>query len=145
MDDMDELVFKQFLISLGHAAMTDAFAVTIATLPIIAAVLYFVAYGFDHWWFTAGFFAWIVGSSVTKIGNMPIYKWVADPKNTDPEALRKQRHRLGVTNNWRAWITLGSVILMACQFSVVDAAVIVALSVAVTPPLLWLARKYIPG
>lgn len=93
MDDMDELVFKRFLISLGHAAMTDALAVTIATLPIIAAVLYFVAYGFGHWWFTAA---------------------------------------------------LGSVILMACQFGV-DVAVIVALSVAVTPPLPWLAGKYIPG
>jgi len=145
MDDMDELAFKRFLSSLGHAAMTNAFAVTIATLPIIAAVLYFVAYGFDHWWFTAGFAAWIVGSSITKIGNMPVYKWVADPSNTDPQELRSQRRRLGVANNWRAWITLGSVILMACQFSVIGVAVVVVLSAAVTPPLLWLARKYIPG
>jgi hypothetical protein len=145
MNDMDELAFKRFLNSLGHAAMTDAFAVTIATLPIIAAVLYFVAYAFNHWWFSAGFVAWIIGSSITKIGNMPIYKWVADSKNTDPEELRRQRHRLGVANNWRAWITLASVILMACQFSVFDVAIVVASSAVVTPPLLWLARKYIPS
>jgi hypothetical protein len=143
MDDMDELAFKRFLNSLGHAAMTDAFAVTIATLPIIAAVLYFAAYGFNHWWFTAGFVAWIIGSSITKIGNMPIYKWVADPKNTDPEELRRQRRRLGVANNWRAWITLASVILMACQFSVFDATIVVVAGAATAPPLLSLARKYI--
>jgi hypothetical protein len=96
-------------------------------------------------WFTAGFVAWIIGSSITKIGNMPIYKWVADTKNTDPEELRRQRRRLGVANNWRAWITLASVILMACQFSVFDVAIVVALTAAVTPPLLWLASKYIPS
>ena len=145
MDDMDVLAFKRFAKSLGHAAMTNAFAVTIATLPIIAAVAYFAAYGFSQWWFTAGFVAWIIGSSITKIGNMPVYKWIADPHNTDPEELRRQRRRLGVANNWRAWITLASVILMACQFSVLDAMIVVAASAACAAPLLWLARRYIPG
>jgi len=145
MDDMDELAFKRFLNSLGHAAMTNAFAVTIATLPIIAGALYFVAYGFNHWWFTAGFVAWIIGSSITKIGNMPVYKWIADPKNSDPEELRKQRRRLSVANNWRAWMTLASVILMACQFSVFDVTIVAVASAAIAPLLLWLARKYVPG
>jgi hypothetical protein len=73
-------------------------AVTIATLPIIAAPVYFLAYGFNHWWFAAGFVAWIMASSITKIGNMPIYKWVAEPMNTDPQELRRQRHRSGVAD-----------------------------------------------
>jgi hypothetical protein len=145
MDDMDEPSFKRFMNALGRAAMTNPFAVTIATLPVIAAIPYFVFYGFHHWWFTAGLVAWMVGSTITKISNMPVYKWVGDPANNDPEELRKRRRILGRANNLRAWITLASVSLMACQFGVREVAVVVAFSVLVTYPLLWLARKYIPG
>jgi hypothetical protein len=145
MDDMEPLAFKGFMNALGRAAMTSPFAVTIATLPIIAAVPYFVVYGFGHWWFTAGFVAWMVGSTVTKISNMPVYKWVGDPANNDPEELRRQRRILGRANGLRAWITLGSVILMACQFGVREVAIVVAFGALVTPPLLWLARKYTPS
>lgn len=144
MNDMDPSEFKRFMNALGQAAMTDPFAVTIATLPIIAAVAYFVAYGFHHPWFTAGFVAWMIGSSITKIGNMPVYGWVGNPKNDDPDELRKRRRILGRANNLRAWITLASVILMACQFGVREVALVVAVALLVSPPLLWLARKYIP-
>jgi hypothetical protein len=145
MDEMEEPAFKRFLNTLGKTVMKNPFAVTVATLPIIAALLYFPIYGFGHWWFTAGFVAWMIGSTVTKISNMPVYKWVGNPQNTDPEELRKKRRTLARANNLRAWITLGSVILMACQFGVREVAVVVAFSVLVTFPLLWLARKYIPS
>jgi len=145
MDDMDPPAFKRFVNALDRAAMTSAFLVTIATLPIIAAVAYFIAFGFGHWWFTAGFVVWMIGSTITKVSNLPVYKWVADPANNDPEELRKQRRILGRANNVRAWITLGSVTLMACQFGVREVAVVIAASLLVTPPLLWLARRYIPS
>src|ERR1700694_1297042 len=116
MNELDELEFKRFLNQLDKAAMSDPFAVTIATLPIIAAVVYFLAFGFGHWWFTAGILTWLVGGTVTKVTNMAIYHWVADPNNTDREELGKQRHKLQLANNARAWLTLGSVALMACQF-----------------------------
>jgi hypothetical protein len=102
MNDMDELEFKRFLNRLDRAAMADPFAVTLATLPIIAAVLYFLAYGFGHWWFTAGFVIWAVGSAMTKLTNMPVYQWVADPTHTDPGALRQQRRKLHFGNRPRA-------------------------------------------
>src|SRR3981081_1502870 len=60
MNELDELEFKRFLNRLDKAAMSDPFAVTVATLPNITAVLYFVAYGFGHWWFTAGIIVWFV-------------------------------------------------------------------------------------
>jgi len=145
MDDMDPPAFKRFVNALDRAAMTSAFLVTIATLPILAAVAYFIAYGFGHWWFTAGFVVWMIGSTVTKVSNLPVYKWVANPANNDPEELRKQRRILGRANDVRAWITLGSVILMACQFGVREVAIVVAASLLVTPRLLWLARRYVPG
>jgi hypothetical protein len=145
MNELDELDFKRFLNLLDQSAMADPFAVTVATLPIIAAVLYFVAYGFNHWWFTAGFIAWLVGSGITKVTNMPIYQSVADPQNTDPAELRQQRHQLQRANNARAWLTLGSVLLMACQFGVREVILVTAAAVILAFPLLWLARRYTPG
>ncbi len=145
MNDMDEPAFKRFLNALGRTAMSNHLAVTVATLPIIAAVLYFAAYGFNHRWFTAGFMAWLIGSGITKITNMPVYRWVGDPKNNDPEELKKQRRKLQLGNNSRAWLTFASVVLMACQFGVREVAIVLALSGAISLPLTWLARKYIPN
>jgi hypothetical protein len=145
MNDLDELEFKRFLNQLDKAAMSDPFAVTVATLPTIAAVVYFLAYGFGHWWFTASFLVWLVGGTITKVTNMPIYQWVADPKNTDPEELRKQRRKLQLANNARAWLTLGSVALMACQFGVIEVVLTTAAAVIIAFPLLLLARRYTPG
>jgi hypothetical protein len=140
MNDMDEPAFKRFLNALDRTAMTNHLAVTVATLPIIAAVLYFTAYGFNHWWFTAGFIAWMIGSTITKINNMPVYRWVGDPKNNDPEELRKQRHKLQLANNLRAWLTFASVVLMACQFGVREVVIVLVLSAVISVPLIWLAR-----
>src|SRR5258708_4441340 len=144
MNDMDPPVFKKFLNTLVGTAMSDPFAVTIATIPIILVIFYFVAYGFGHWWFTAGIVVWMTASVATKVTNMPIYKWVGDPKNTDPEELRKKRHTLELGNNWRAWLTLVSVILMACQFGATAVAIVAAACALITYPSLWLPRKYMP-
>jgi hypothetical protein len=145
MNDMDEAAFKRFLNALGKTAMSSPFAVTLATLPITAAVLYFPVYGFGHWWFTAGFVCWLIGSAITKITNMPVYRWVADPNNNDPEQLRKKRRILQLGNNLRAWLTLASGALMACQFDVRAVTITIAVSVVISFPLLWWARRYIPN
>ena len=143
MNDMDEPTFKRFLNALGKTAMSNPFAVAVATLPIIMAVLYFSLYGFSHWWFTAGFIAWLIGSGITKVTNMPIYRWVGDPKHNNPEELRKQRRRLQLGNNLRAWFTFASVALMACQFGAGAVVITLVLSVTISFPLIWLARMYI--
>jgi hypothetical protein len=145
MDGMDEPAFKRFMNALNRTAMSNHFLVTVATLPIIAAVLYFAAYGLNHWWFTAGFIVWLIGSVITKIINLPVYKWVGDPKNNDPEELKKQRRKLRLGNNLRAWLTFASVVLMACQFGVREVVIVVVLSAAISRPLIWWARKYIPN
>ncbi len=145
MDAMDVLTFKRFLNALDKTAMRNPLVVTVATLPILAAVLYFAVYGFDHWWFTAGFIVWLVGSSITKIINMPVYKWVGDPQNTDPEELQRKRRQLRLGNTLRAWLTLASVVLMACQFGAGEVGIVVVLSGIVSFPLTRWARKYIPS
>jgi hypothetical protein len=145
MNDMDEPAFKRFLNALDRTAMSNHLAVTVATLPIVAAVLYFAAYGCSHWWFTAGLIAWFIGSCITKITNMPVYKWVGDPNNNDPQELAKQRRKLQLGNNLRAWLTFASVVLMACQFGVGEVVIVLILSAALSVPLIRLARKYIPS
>jgi hypothetical protein len=145
MNDMDEAAFKKFVNALDRTAMSNPFAVTVATLPIIAAVLYFPVYGFSHWWFSAGLIAWLIGSGITKIINMPVYKWLGDPNNNDPGQLRRKRRTLQLGNNLRAWVTFASVVLMACQFGVREVAIVLVVGVVVSFPLLWLARQYIPN
>jgi len=86
----------------------------------------------------------MIGASITKITNLPIYNWVGKPENTDPEELREKRRMLALGNASRAWITLLSVILMACQFSVEETVVAVAACAIIAYPSLWLARKYVP-
>ena len=145
MDQLDEVEFKRFVNLLDLTAMADAFAVTVATLPIVAAIGYFVAYGFNHWWFIAGFAVWAIGSTMTKVVNMPIYQWLADSNNLDREQIQQQRRKLQFGNNLRAWTTFGSVILMACQFGVLEVALTLAVCAILAIPFLWLARKYTPG
>jgi hypothetical protein len=145
MNDMEPLEFKKFMNSLGRAAMSDPFAVTIATIPLFAIVYYFVAFGFTHWWFTAGIAIWTLGASITKITNLPIYTWVGQPENTDPKELINKRRRLALGNASRVWVTLLSIILMACQFSIKGTVIAVAACAIITSPSLWLARKYIPN
>jgi hypothetical protein len=76
---------------------------------------------------------------------MPIYQWVADPQHTDPEELRKQRRKLQLANNARAWLTLVSVALMACQFGVIEVVLTVVAAAIIAFPLLLLAKRYTPG
>lgn len=145
MNDMEPLEFKQFLNALDRAAMSEPFAVAIATIPIFAIIFYFVEFGFDHRWFTAGIVLWMIGSSITKITNMPVYKWVGDSHNTDPEELRRKRRTLALGNHWRAWLTLLSVAGMTCQFSVEWTLVAIGAIAVIAYPSLWLAQKYIPS
>ncbi len=142
MNNMDELAFKAFAKALGTSATGDPFAVTIATVPILAVPLYFGAYGFHHRFFTAGIAIWLIGASITKLTNLPVYEWLRDPKNSNPEQLRVKRRTLEFGNSWRARLSLLSVIMMACQFSVAVTLIAVALCVALTCPALWLAHKY---
>ena len=107
-------------------------------------IYYFVAFGFNRWWFTAGIVAWIIGSAITKVTHLPIYQWVGQPENVDPDQLRKRLHTLALGNAWRAWLTLLSVV-MACQFSIEGTATAIAACAIIAYPSLWLARKYMPN
>lgn len=142
MNAMDPDAFKSFLSSLNDHAMHDPFSVTIATLPVIAFVIYAAKYGVGHPWFISGFVVWIIGSAITKIINMPIYNSVGQSACVPPDLLRRQCARLQVGNSLRAWITLLSVILMSCQFGALPVLAVLLSSVVVSLPLSLLARNF---
>jgi hypothetical protein len=145
MDEMNVLEFKRFMNKLGRTVMTDPFAVIIATIPIFAFVFYFVEFGFNHGWFTSGLLVWMIAGTITKVVNLPVYKWLGEPKNTDSGELLKKRDTLRMGNRLRAWLTLVSIILMLMQFSVSWTLITVLACFLIAPPTLWLARKYIPS
>jgi accessory gene regulator protein AgrB len=142
MDTMDTAEFKKFLNALDKTAMSDPFAVTVATLPIIVAIPYFYFFGFNHYWFIAGYIVWAIGSTITKIINLPIYIWVRNPKNTDPEALKEQRNKLRLGNNLRAWTTLASVALMLMQFGIQETIISAIILIILASPITWFSRRY---
>lgn len=142
MNNMEAYEFKKFINTLDKTAMNDQFAVTVATLPLIAVVCYFIFYGFNHWWFITGIIVWIIGSSMTKVINLPIYKWLLNPKNNDPKEIKEKRHKLQSGNTLRAWTTLISIILMTMQFSILATIITVVIFVIIAIPLTKFSRNY---
>ncbi|KWV58353.1 hypothetical protein AS156_34730 [Bradyrhizobium macuxiense] len=142
MNGMDELAFKDFAQTFLRTATSDPFTVTIGTIPILAVIFYFAMYGFHHWWFTAGIVLWMIGSSITKITNLPVYNWIRDTGSTEPAELQQKRRTLQLGNAWRAWVTLLSVIVMACQFSIQATALAVVSCAVIAAPSVWWARRY---
>ncbi|TIR15844.1 MAG: hypothetical protein E5X34_27795 [Mesorhizobium sp.] len=143
MNQMSAPEFKIWLTRLIRSAITEPLLVTVGTLPIVGAVLYFYLFGINHGWFAAGLIAWLVGSAASKIINQPIYNWVGDPRNTDPGELLKRRACLGIGNNLRALINMISVLLMVAQFGPVETAIATLASAIFSVPLIWFAGRYI--
>jgi hypothetical protein len=116
MNEMDEVAFKQFLTKLDKKAEHDIYAVGVSLLPFVLAIPYFIMYGFHHWWFISGVAVWLLASTMSKLFNLPIYRWVEAPENSEPAQIREKRRKLQRANNLRAWLSFVSVVLMALQF-----------------------------
>jgi hypothetical protein len=112
MNEMDEAAFKHFLSRLEYRAMRSPTAFTGSLLTSLAAIPYFIFYGFSNWWFTAGIAVWYLGAVASKIFNLPIYRKVAALDSTDTARLREERRKLQSANTIRAMITFLSVVLM---------------------------------
>ena len=116
MNEMDETTFKHFLTSLDKKAEHSIYAIAVSLLPIVLAIPYFIMYGFHHWWFTAGIAVWTLASVMSKVFNLPIYRWIEAPENTDVAQIKEKRRQLQRANNLRASVSFLSVILMTLQF-----------------------------
>jgi hypothetical protein len=116
MNEMNELDFKRFLTVLDKKAERSIYAISVSTLPLLAAIPYFIFYGFHHWWFVSGVAVWTLASVMSKFLNLPLYRWIEAPENSDPTQIRAKRSQLQRANRIRAWLSFASVLLMALQF-----------------------------
>ena len=116
MNDLDEVTFKYFLSRLEYRAMRSPFALAVSLITSFAAIPYWICFGFNNWWFTAGLAAWFVASVISKILNLPIYKKIKELTNSQTEEIKKERLKLQTANSLRAWLTLIPVVLMVVGF-----------------------------
>ena len=117
MNNLDETTFKHFLALLEHHAMRSPFALSVSLLTSIAAIPYWIYFGFGHWWFTAGLILWFVAATLGKVLNLPIYKKVKELSDSQTEALNAERQKLQTANDVRAWLTFASVVLMVISLA----------------------------
>jgi hypothetical protein len=76
MNKMDEATFQHFLNLLDKTAMKSPYAIITGTLTFIGMFPYFIFYGFNNWWYTAGLIVFLIASIISKRLNLPIYKRV---------------------------------------------------------------------
>ncbi len=112
MNDMGEAEFKRFLTSMYQHAIRSPYAVTVSSLTFVAMIPYFIYYGFDNRWFTAGLILWLVASIASKVLNLPIYRRVEALESSDVARLQEERRKLQRANLWRAALSFASVVLM---------------------------------
>jgi hypothetical protein len=112
MNELDEATFQRFLGLLEKYAMKSPYAVGVSTITFVGAIPYFIFFGFDNWWFTAGIIVYTVASIVSKSVNLPIYKSIFTLESNDTARLREERRKLQNGNILRATIQFASIVLM---------------------------------
>ncbi|MEZ7891219.1 MAG: hypothetical protein QMC67_05695 [Candidatus Wallbacteria bacterium] len=73
---------------------------------------YFIYYGAENRWFTAGLIFWVITSIVSKVTNLPIYGRVFALDAAETEKLNEERRKLHNANILRAVLSLISIVLM---------------------------------
>ncbi len=116
MNDLDEGTFYRFLTLLDKRAIRSPYAVGISTITFVGMVPYWIIYGFDNWWFSAGLILYTIASIISKSFNLPIYKRIFALKSTDTAQLGEERRKLQSANLLRASVQFASIILMVLGF-----------------------------
>ena len=117
MNEMDEAGFKHFMTLLYKNAIKSPYAIGISTVTFIGAIPYFIYYGFDNRWFTAGIILYTIASIVSKSLNLPIYKRIFTLESTDTVKLAGERRKLQRANIIRATIQFASIVVMMIGFA----------------------------
>lgn len=112
MNELDEATFHRFINLLDKIAMRSPYAVGVSTITFVGAIPYFIFYGFDNWWFTAGIALYTIASIVSKSLNLPIYKRIFALESSDAVRLREERRKLQNANRLRAGIQFVSIVVM---------------------------------
>ncbi len=112
MESVDEAAFKRILTELYKHAIKSIYAVSVASVTFVGMIPYFIYYGAENRWFTAGLIFWVITSIVSKVTNLPIYGRVFALDAAETEKLNEERRKLHNANILRAVLSLISIILM---------------------------------
>ena len=117
MEDMPAAEFKALISKLFTYSARDVLSILESMVPFFGVIAYFIAYGFNHWWFIGGFAIWLIASTISKLWNVPIYGKVLSTDAKDEAALTTLRLKLRRANMVRALLTGVAVILILIQFA----------------------------
>ena len=113
MNDMNESQFKQFVVSFVHHSKKSPFMLTVLSIPLLGAILYFYFYGFENRWLLAGLILWLLAGALGKMMKLPIYKAVAISEETK---LKEERRKLNAGNLVQAALNSLAAILALVPF-----------------------------
>lgn len=117
MNELDESTFRRFVMLLVQKATRSIYLVVSSSITFVAMIPYFIFYGLQHWWFSAGLFFFVLSSIAGKILNLPVYSRIAALGSSDLVQLHQERQKLQTANWVRALLCLISTILMVIQFA----------------------------
>jgi hypothetical protein len=117
MNELDESTFGRFVTLLVQKATRSVYAIVSSSITFVAMIPYFVFYGFQHGWFSAGLLFFVLSSIAGKVLNLPVYSRIAALGSSDIAQLQEERQKLQTANWVRALLCLVSTILMVIQFA----------------------------
>ena len=118
MCDMDEAAFQNFWGLIGKHAAKSPYMLIISLITFVGTIPYFIFYGFNNWWFTAGIALFWIASVVSKSVSLPIYKRVFALDSRDAKGLREERIKLGKGSKLRALLNFAAIVLMVIGLAV---------------------------
>lgn len=117
MNDLEPSEFQHFLKLLEKRAVHSVYAVGVSTVTFVGMLPYWLYFGFDNVWFSAGLILYTIASIISKSFNLPIYKRIFALDNSDKINLVIERKKLQKANLLRAAIQFASIILMTLGFA----------------------------
>jgi hypothetical protein len=72
MNELDKATFGRFVPLLLRKATRSIYPILSSTITFVAMIPYFLFYGFQHWWFTAGLVFFVLSSVAGKLLNLSI-------------------------------------------------------------------------
>lgn len=112
MNKMDNSASKQIITLLFQVGPRSPFLFIATNITGLAMIPYFIFYGFNNWWFTAGLAILLIAGSVAKIVKVPIYKNAKELEASDPKWIAAQ-NKWHNGNLFQAVFTCIAVCMMA--------------------------------
>ena len=91
MNKMDNSASKQIISLLFQMGQRSPFLYIATNLTGLAMIPYFIFFGFNNWWFTAGLAVLVLAAGVAKIVKVPLYKSTKDLDANDPRWIAAQK------------------------------------------------------